>query len=332
MIAYDKAGSVFALREGAELLVHDGPSEGPLWKKMLDAQIIGLGADGDQIAAITSTGTVTWFGAKSGELGDTGKVDGKVEHAKFLGAKTCVAATGSTIVVVDKGGTKTLAEHGARAIAVRPDGGVCAWNNGELVQIVGGERSVTAFGNIVSALAWHPEGFWLVGAQNKILKWDGSTAPTHVTQVPDVEEIQHIAACDKAVAFTWDDHYVAEMSWPKKDTLGDLMYPERKVEGIDFGPWPWLGVALDLGDANKHNLDAPSRLHRSDTHPGREHHSWLVRVGGGGSEDEDKGKAPQRAAAPPAREEPPAADNPGQAIVGLVIIAAIGILIYFLVK
>ena len=40
MIAYDKRGSVFALTEGAELLLHDGESEGPLWRTMLDARIV----------------------------------------------------------------------------------------------------------------------------------------------------------------------------------------------------------------------------------------------------------------------------------------------------
>lgn len=49
MIAYDKHGQVFALIEGPELLLHDGDSEGPLWRKTLDAPIVGLGITSDKV-------------------------------------------------------------------------------------------------------------------------------------------------------------------------------------------------------------------------------------------------------------------------------------------
>ncbi len=326
MIAYDKHGTVFALREGAELLVHDGESEGPLWRKMLDAQIVGLGADKDLIGAITATGTVTWFGARTGELVTTGKVEGKVEHATFIAAKKCIAATAGQIVAIDKDGTTTLAEHGAKALATRPDGGVCVAHADELVQIVDGARLTTPYARNVGAICWHPAGFWLVGAEAKVERWSGTAPLSHVTQVPDGKHIQHLAATDRAFAMSWDDHDVAELAWPSKETLGSLFYPERKVEGLAFGPWPWLGVALDLGDANKHNLDKPNGCNRSDTHEGRDHHSWLVRVGGG-EKDDDKRSAP---ASKPAA--PVASAKPGSSLLGYVIIGAIGILVWLIVK
>lgn len=327
MIAYDKQGAVFALREGAELLVHDGDSEGPLWRKMLDGDIVGLGADSEHVAAVTTAGTVTWFGAKSGELAGTGAVGSSVESSVFVGATTCVAVTPSRIVsVTQAGGATTVAEHGARAIGVRPsDGAVCVHEAGELVEIASGSRSLAPFGNVVSAIAWHPGGFWLVAAENKILRWDGTSAPSHVTQIPDAGAIEHLAATDNAIAFAWDKKYVGEMAWPSKETLGDLVYIDKDVEGVDFGPWPWLGVALSEGDANKHNLLQPSRLHRSDTHPGREHHSWLVRVGGATDDDDEPDAAPP----PPTAASVKPDGNP---LVGLVVIAVIGVVIFLLVR
>ena len=330
MIAYDKEGTVFALREGAELLVHDGDSEGPLWRKTLDSDIVGLGADNEYVAAVTSNGTVTWFKSLNGNLVATGTVGGTVERAVFIGAETCVAATASRIVAVTESGSTTLAEHGARALGARPDGGVCVHENGELVEIARGSRSMSPFGNLVGAIAWHPAGFWLVGAENKIMRWDGGSAPSHVTQIPDAGAIEHLAACEKAIAFSWDKKYVGEMAWPSKDSLGDLMYVDKDVVGLDFGRWPWLGVALTEGDANKHNLLESNRLHRSDTHPGREHHSWLVRVGGGKS---DGARAPAGGA--PASSKPQASGAPsssGNPLIGLAVIAALGIIIWLLVK
>lgn len=325
MIAYDKAGAVFALREGAELLVHDGESEGPLWRKMLDADIVALGADRTHVAAITSTGTVTWFTATSGDLAGTGRVDGMVQRATFIGASTCIAVTATQIAAIEQTGTTIIAEHSATAVAARPDGGVCVAFEGKLVQYVNGTKSETSYDTSVGAMCWHPGAkFWLVAAGHKLESWNGLVPPAHVTQIPDVT-IERVAATEKAVAFAWDKKYVGEMSWPAKETLGDLMYVDKDVEGLDFGPWPWLGVALSEGDANKHNMLEPNRLHRSDTHPGRQHHSWLVRVGAGGDEDDESAPAEAPITTPPPK------DNQS-VVLGLVMIAIVGFVLYMVLK
>jgi hypothetical protein len=344
MIAYDKEGLVFALREGAELLVHDGASEAPKWRKTLDGDIVGLGADSEHVAAVTTAGTVTWFKSTSGDLAATGTVGGTVERAVFVGGKTCVAVTPSRIVAVTQGGATTLAEHGAAAIGVRPDGGVCVHHEGELVELArearsiaplasvwGRDNAVMVSGNVVSAIAWHPAGFWLIGAENKILRWDGSSAPAHVTQIPDAGQIEHLAAADEAIAFAWDKKYVGEMEWPSKSTLGDLMYVDKDVIGLDFGPFPWLGIALTEGDANKHNLLDTGRLHRSDTHPGREHHSWLVRVGGGGKDKDDDDRAGSRGSnAGGADGRSTATPEKSNPLIGFAIIAAVAVVVWLL--
>ena len=131
---------------------------------------------------------------------------------------------------------------------------------------------------------------------------------------------QRMVGFDRAIALAWDRNTVVSMAWPSKDTLGSLTYAERKVEGIDFGPWPWLGIALDLGDGNKHNLDRPEALHRSDTHPGRQHHSWLVVVGGmsGGT------KQAPAAAAPP----PTVATKKTSPLIALAVIAIVAAVLF----
>ncbi|MFT3696846.1 MAG: hypothetical protein QM831_27135 [Kofleriaceae bacterium] len=286
MFAYDKKGTVFAMREGAELLVHDGPSEGPLWRQMLDADIVGLGANDKLVGAVTESGMVSWYGARTGDVDFTAHFDVKVQRALVdANAQRVIAVTADKILALAGNDVTTLADHTAQAIAQKPDGTVLAAVNNELVTLANGTRTSTTFPHPdIRALAWSPAGFWVVALAGKLYRWDGTTA-THITNMPKDTEVRAVAAHEKAIAIMYNRGSVVALAWPSRDTLGTVRYLERKAEGIDFGPWPWLGIAMDLGDGNKQNLDEPERLHRSDTHPGREHHSWYVNVGGASKPD-----------------------------------------------
>src|SRR5687767_2252198 len=96
MIAYDKRGASFALADGAELLLHDGDSEAPLWRATLGAPIVGVGVDGDRAIAVTAAGTVHTFGARAGDARGTASIATHVRRA-------CVdAATSRVVALTDK--------------------------------------------------------------------------------------------------------------------------------------------------------------------------------------------------------------------------------------
>ena len=319
MIAYDKTGVVFALTQGSDLLLHDGESEGPLWQKTLDGTIVGVGVTADQVIAVTSAGTVTRFASRSGDVRGTAALGARTLHAAVDGERVA-AITERGLVRHSGGETTSIGDEQGTCIALAPDGTLLVATASELVAIAldGTRRTASTAG--AAALAHHPGGFWLVGVANKLYRWDGTGEVAHVTTLPG--RCDHVAASAKAIAVSWDHKSAAVLAWPSKDTLGSLMYPERKVEGLAFGPWPWLGVALDLGDGNKFNLSSLA-LHRSDTHPGRDHHSWLVSVGG--PPDAKPAAAPPRA---------PAATRSGgfNPIAGLVLIAAIAIAVFMFVR
>jgi hypothetical protein len=321
MIAYDKTGVVFALTQGSDLLLHDGESEGPLWQKTLDGPIVGVGITADRVAAVTSAGTVSWFSARTGDAQQTTSFSGAVEHAAVdVAADRIAAVTERGVMRLDGGEAKSIGDDRGTCIALAPDGTTLVGTASELVAIgLDGTRR-TASAGAVSAVAHHPLGFWLAGVANKIVRWDGTGEPSNVTTLPG--RCDHVACSAKAIAVSWDNKSAAVLKWPSKDTLGSLMYPERAIEGLAFGPWPWLGVSLDLGDGNKFNLET-IRLHRSDTHPGREHHSWLVAVGG---PPDDKPKS-----APP-RPAPARPSSAGFPVGALVLLAAIAIAIFMFVR
>jgi hypothetical protein len=318
MIAYESAGSVFALTENAELLLHDGASDAPLWRFTLDSKIVGVGLDTQDVVAVTDTGNVSWFAAKTkGDAKRTAKLGTHVQAACIdVANDRIVALTANGIVRHAGGTTQTIAENAATCIALAPDGATLFATANEVVVLgVDGTRKATATAG-VRAAAWHPGAKgWLLGVEAAVLKWDGNNQVTHVTNLPAGSKLDFLAASTWAIAIGWNRNMVAALDWPSRDTLGTLRYLERKVEGIAFGPWPWLGVGLDLGDGNKLNLESIA-LHRSDTHPGREHHRWMVSVGGKSDDDKPRAAPPRPAPVPP-----PA--RTGFPVAGLAIAAAI---------
>lgn len=282
MIAYESGGSVFALTDGAELLLHDGESEGPLWRVTLDARIVGLGIDAQQVVAVTETGIISWFAART---------ESTARKTAQLGARVltaCVDVTNDRVVAHTargllrhaRGTTEELGEEGATCLALAPSGAVLFASANQVVLrgAEGGRTAVACEG--VRAVAWHPGAkLWLLGVEARVYQWDGTSEIAHVTNLPAGSKLDSLATSTRAIAIGWNRNMVVALEWPSRDTLGSLDYLGREVDGIAFGPWPWLGVGLDLGDGNKFNLESGA-LHRSDTHPGREHHRWMVNVGG----------------------------------------------------
>jgi len=314
MIAFDTRNTVFAMNEGPELLVHDGESEGPLWRKTLDGEIVGVGADSEHVTAITSKGTVATFPSRSGADMQSAALGGDARFAVVGGGKRrVVAALAEKVVALEGNIPRTITEGTASAIAIAADDTVLVAVVNAFVVIAPDGKATTTEHSLgpVAAVAWHPENFWLVACPKKVYRFNGSGEPVHVTSMPAELTLKLIAATKQAFSVGYDSSEgmgVATLAWPSKDTLATLDYPERKVCGLSFGPWPWLAIALDLGDANKQNVLEPQRLHRSDTHPGRDHHSWLVAVGGSSKTAAPK-PAPKAAApapyVPPPNVQPP---------------------------
>lgn len=322
MIAYDKTGAVFALTEGTDLLLHDGPSEGPLWQRSLDGAIVGVGITADQVCAVTAAGTAQWFTARQDSLLRTVQLDARTEHAAIdVAADRLVAITERGVLRVAGDETTKIADDRGACIALAPDGTTAIGTASELVTIaLDGTRTACTLAGPARGVAHHPGGFWLVSVGRSIYRCNG-TEVAHVTTTPG--EADHIACSMRAIAVGWDAKAIAVLAWPSKETLGSVSYVDRKCEGVAFGPWPWVGIGMDLGDGNKFNLET-IQLHRSDTHPGREHHRWLVSVGG----PPDDKPAPRREA--PSRQRAPQA--PRFPIAMALFVAAVAIAIFMLVR
>ena len=134
--------------------------------------------------------------------------------------------------------------------------------------------------NAITAIASSPKGF-LVASGDRVQRFTQPDAPlAHVTRAR--EHLITDVACSadgSRLAMQIDRSRVMVLDDPPGEALLDVSYPQRVCSGVAFGPRSWIAIALAGGDANKVNVDTGA-MHRSDTHPGRQHNRWLVSVAG----------------------------------------------------
>lgn len=89
--AYAIDGAVIVCSEGPELLVHDGETEGPLWRRTCDAELVGVHATPTFVVALDAVGNFAWFINGDGSPGHT-TPDGSPANTKQLGAPASALA------------------------------------------------------------------------------------------------------------------------------------------------------------------------------------------------------------------------------------------------
>jgi hypothetical protein len=292
-IAYDPNGRIFALADGEELLVHDGESEGPLWREEHGEALVGVAIAGDDLVAVGEDGLVRRHTFLHREISRAAigpgvtafdvRADGTLaaahpHHLSLLRrndlAPVPIPHAGATALAWSRDGARLLvATSDAKAHALRLLDGARGEPVGEPTPI---ERPALA-------LAACPDGTFLVAAGDRVLRFERpGAAPAHVTRAKDQKITDVAVSADGArFAIQIERSTVAVLGFPPSETLLSVEYPQRVCAGVVFGPRPWIGIALAGGDANKCNVETLA-VHRSDTHPGRTHNSWLLMKGGVG--------------------------------------------------
>lgn len=335
MLAYDRTGSLIVLTDGAELLVHDGPSEGPLWRRDCGAPLVAVGATSDAVIAVDRNGRVQWFDARRDNIQATVDTRAKVRAA-------AVSAGGEVVVLTDSD-ARVLTREGERLVLPWPDGRAAAWSSDRRLVLTDAEGKAGEFDSLgnflrgvqlepaIAAVAWNPQGFWVLASGTKIIRWDGE-GMHHLTGGPEDIAAVACSADGSRIAITLKDNFVLVLSWPARDTVGQLNYLDRKVDGLAFGPAPWLAVGLVGGDGNKFNLLGGS-LNRTDTHPGRQHNRWTVGVTceppnepAAATTPPPQPAEPTRPAyAPPAEPAAPAKSSSVATIVTVLVVVLVGL-------
>jgi hypothetical protein len=320
LFAYN--AQLIAVADDDEVLVYHAESEAPLWRERIEERVAYVALSAERVLALGARGTLRFFDHEARPQG-LEHLDGE---ARGLSARA--ALTISTLYWLSPRGAvgeRAVVEKasclgaGAGGVAVGTEaGGLWIFEDDKPTPT----RKVDC-GGAIHAVARHPQRFWLVATGSKVLRVgdDGAVAP--FTSTGD-HRPRFLCCSDdgKYIGMALDDTIALAMAYPSKDTAGNATYMDRIVTGLGFGPAPWFGVGLDKGDGNKFNLKTGA-THRTDTHPGREHNSWLLMSAFGEPE-------PPAAPAPPA----PAPREPSSRGMTYVIAAVmiLALLVLFLVQ
>jgi WD40 repeat protein len=282
--AYGHDGALLITSDGPELLVHDGDTEAPLWKHALEATVVGVGVTDAAVVAVAAEGTLVACDRKSGAVLRTIALERlAVALAAAKGGVVAVLGASSVNVVRVAGDEQRLEIDvpGATAVALDADGTrVAVGTRSGAVRVFdtesGAERGSVQAPSAIAAITWSPRGYWIASIGKGLVRVRAGGRDLTV-----LFETKELAI--SGLACSAEGALLAMRIGPTKVGLFDLVdlrfqgiiAYERTVGGLAFGRGAWLGIGLDLGDANKVDL-LTGMVHRSDPHPGRTRNSWVL--------------------------------------------------------
>jgi hypothetical protein len=290
--AYAPNGESIVCADGDELLVYDGESEAPRWRKPLGAPLVGVLAVPPYVAALDESGTFRWFLAEDGSPvldPDASKLVS--ERSVGAPARSIANAqwTNLAVVLVEEGvvllpwaGEPRPLELEGRPTCVAMD------VTGSNVAVGGSDGRLTVFdselavatwsselGSAVQSVAWCSRGHWVAAAGSTIFSVQelGNRAERWISVGGEPETL----ACStdgQLLAWRAGAHAVQVLHCSSRKVVARVTYEKEVVGQISFGPDRWLGIGLAGGEANKINLVTQS-VRRTETHPGRRQRSWV---------------------------------------------------------
>jgi WD40 repeat protein len=349
---YGYDGALLVTSDGPELLVCAGPDEGPMWRRTLDATVVGVGVTDGAVVAVDAGGTLVVCDRDSGEVKSTlalerlatGLAAAPSGIVAVLGASSVnvvhAAGTGARREIdVADAATLALDAAGKRVAVGSADGTVRVFDAGS-----GKERGSSKVPAPAKGIAWSPRGYWIVASGSGLCRVsaDGSDTRGLVNTEDLVLSSVAVSEDGSIVAVRVGDQKVGLFDLLDFKFQGVIQYPERTVGQVSFGPGSWLGVGLDLGDGNKVDL-LTGAVHRTDPHEGRVRNRWVLiadpktdaiakvmsRVKKDPSALDGKGEAPKKRAPVDLRapEPPPSTNTNMAAVIGVILMA-----IYLLIR
>ena len=283
LFAYDPIGTVLVIFDGKEVLVHRGADEAPKWRHNVEGELAGLGAGGDMVITLEAQGKLTFWSGADGVVLETIALGEAAQSLAVTrnGSACAVVASGAVLVVTRGSAPHRLEAPGATAAAWSRDGARLA-----IGDAAGAVRIVSSAGEAVGAakleepvasLCYSPAGFWIATGGERIFRVaEGGAGVEQITRAGGMAPDCVCASTDGSMfAVRLSETAMTALALPSRDTAVQLVYMDRKIAGVAFGPDRLLGVGLLGGDGNIVDI-TERQLRRTDTFPGRTHNRWMV--------------------------------------------------------
>ena len=280
---YDGPGKLIVCSEGQEVIGHDGGDEAPLWLFRAEQPVVALAITAGGVVVADKAGVLVTLGRERGEEFARRALDDEL-GGLATGPDGSLAALGAKALILElpgRFGQHFPALAGACCAAFSADGSRLAVGHADghlrVLRLPSGE--LLGEHQLEGPLADVCAGAdgWLVAAGDRVMRVvpDG-TSSKRLTGMSDSAIGSVLMRQDgRLLGLAIRGRLVMVLHYPSLETIASIEYLDKEVTNLAFGPHPWLGVGLSGGDGNKVNLFTGA-MHRTDTHPEREHHSWML--------------------------------------------------------
>lgn len=284
--AYGPSGRWLTSTHEHEVFICDGEDDHTVHIVALDAPVVGVRNSPSRVLALDAQGALRGINPQSGETSWTISIGGGAVALASAGTgRWAVVHDGAVAIGTDDTLARQVALPGARFARFDPSGQVLGvvTEDGQLFTITADGPAIAGptLGFAATGLAHSRLGWWLVSTTRGVfrvpvdggdpelyLKWGGDDPPMRVA----------CSANGRLCAFTTEDKAVVLFGVETDTNCGAIIYADRTVGELEFGPGGWLGIGLGLGDGNKIDL-LSGACHRTDPPDDRTRNRWMVQLG-----------------------------------------------------
>ena len=281
--AYGPIGKLLIATDEREVFACGADDQATNWTFTAAAPVVGVRHAHDTILVLDQAGVLTHLDPDDGSTRE-------VVNLESPAIALCATPSGHWAVVHTDGVTVGRGDH----IDTRISGGnirCAALGEGAATLAIADGNSVSVYDDNFSflarqeveepptGLAWSDDGWWLVTLPHRVFTYSPDLAHRNVLTNYEEGGLSGgvVSPTGRIVAFRIGEKFVAIMG-VEHGQLGSIEYPERKVGELEFGPHPFLGIGLGLGDGNRISLK-DEEVCRTDPPPGRTVNRWLVASG-----------------------------------------------------
>jgi hypothetical protein len=282
--AYDALGQSLVVCDSKEVLVHDGTTLAPLWRHKLNTRVVAVHSDGKHIQALTSDGELITWNALSGVVRASIRLNTQPQ---------AMDANRDGLLAI--AGLDRLLIHNAQDVVfdLNMQADALAWGDNGLLAVAENQSFTILCGTDTNPSAqvvvdlpakatsvrWNSKGFWLLACGAELISIDTQGHMETLKTTADEEPIVDVAVSPQGdrVALQLNETMATAMRWPTQEPIGQVLYMDRSIKGLAFGPSNWLGIGLVGGDGNKVDL-ATGTTHRTQAHQGRDKQDWALSV------------------------------------------------------
>lgn len=273
-----------AVADSTDILLHLVGGE-PTLRFRAERAVTAMAAAHAGLVILDASGLLYWCDTSTGQLVNQHPLEGPGHQLRVAeDGRAGIVGPDRLWLIYAGAAPMTIECQGATALGWSIGGTHVAVGNSSGLVLFYDAKTGARYGKPVNveapprSISWCAQGFWVVAAGNRLIRIEpaGDDA-VQITRIPDCEPDNLCCSPDGTlIGMQVADDIAICLDYPGRNTVVQLVYPERKIVGTGLSN-RHFGTGLLGGDANMADI-FNEQLMSSDPHPGRELVRWLVQV------------------------------------------------------